>query len=73
MKKLTRRDFLKGAAAGAVSLSALPLLSACSGKEAPSPVSDASIAWDKEADIVVVGTGTVITAALAPMSWGPSR
>ncbi len=78
MKKLTRRDFLKGAAAGAVSLSALPLLSSCSSKGGPSPTpsqdpvpSQASaLSWNHEADIVVVGTGTVITAALAANELG---
>lgn len=63
MKKLSRREFLKGTAAGAVSLSALSLLSACSDNEPQAQGN--SIKWDKEADVVVVGTGTVITAAIA--------
>lgn len=63
MKKLSRREFLKGTAAGAVSLSALSLLSACSDNGGTAQADN--IKWDKEADVVVVGTGTVITAAIA--------
>lgn len=77
MKKLSRREFIKGAAAGAVSLAGAGLLASCAKEESsptpavvPTPGQPNAINWDHEADIVVVGTGTVITAALAAAENG---
>lgn len=64
-KKLSRRDFLKGTAAAALSLSALPLLHVQA-----SAASDDTISWDYEADVVVVGTGTVAVGAVAAVDSG---
>lgn len=52
MKKVNRRDFLKGAAAGALSVSAMGLLGSSIAMGAETPA-----AWDYEADVVVVGLG----------------
>lgn len=85
MKKLSRREFVKSVAAGAIGLSALPILSACSTTEKTSettpetnpettpetiPEATAAVEWDHETDIVVVGTGTAIIAALAAADKG---
>ncbi|MCI9402378.1 MAG: FAD-binding protein [Oscillospiraceae bacterium] len=60
-KKLSRRDFLKGSAAGTASLAMAGLLSACGSKD-PAPTSDAPVtpppaSYDKEVDFLVVGYG----------------
>ena len=57
---LNRRQFLGGAAAGTVALGA-------SGLAACSPQAEASkeAAWDHEFDVVVIGSGTGLVAALA--------
>ncbi len=82
MKKLSRRDFLKGAAASAASVSVLSLMGCASGdagtteaeKQTEKQTENLSetkanvgetVAWDYEADAVVVGTGTAIIAAIA--------
>ncbi len=67
MNSLSRRQFLKGAAAGTVSLAATSLLGACSqNSESTQPVPKASAAdecyeksvtWDAEYDVIVVGYG----------------
>lgn len=69
-KDLSRRDFLKGAAAGAASVATFGVLSACSDTSNASTASDASAAsnpaaasptdagsWDAEYDVIVVGYG----------------
>lgn len=66
MGDLSRRSFLKGAALGAMGVTAMsagvPLAALAEEKK--------SMAWDAEADVVVVGTGTVITAAIAASENG---
>jgi 3-oxo-5alpha-steroid 4-dehydrogenase len=64
--RVTRRDLIKGAAAGAVALSGAGALSGC-GPTIPSKL---PAKWDREADVVVVGFGaagaaTAIEAARA--------
>ncbi len=71
MKKLSRRDFIKGVAAfGAASLAT------AAGIQNAAPAyaeENSELKWDKEADIVVVGTGTVITAAIAANEFGADK
>ena len=64
-KQLSRRDFLKGTAVAALSFSALPLLHVEASAE-----SDKTVSWDYEADVVVVGTGTVAVGAVAAVDAG---
>jgi 3-oxo-5alpha-steroid 4-dehydrogenase len=57
-EKITRRDFLKGAAAGAVAVAAGGVLASCGTASSNLPKK-----WDKEADVVVVGYGGAGAAA----------
>jgi len=63
MSNLSRRNFLKGAALGALGMTAMSAGVALAEDKT-------GIAWDAEADVVVVGTGTVITAAIAASENG---
>lgn len=65
MSNLSRRDFLKGAALGLTGV-ALGGMTAVAEEKS-------GIAWDDEADVVVVGSGTVITAALAANEFGAAK
>lgn len=68
MKTISRRDFLKGAAAfGVAGLAGSSLLQVSASADEKDEIS-----WDAEADVVVVGTGTVITAAIAAADMGAS-
>ena len=69
--KLSRRQFLKGTAAGAVGLAALGVFpSAAVAQEA---AQEKAIEWDYEADVVVIGTGgSGLPAALKAMEDGAS-
>lgn len=69
MKNLSRRDFLKGT----VALGAAGLAGAVLGEPAARAEDSDPISWDAEAEIVVVGTGTVITAAIAAAEFGAER
>ncbi len=64
-KQLSRRDFLKGTAAAALSVSALPFLQVGASAD-----HNEEITWDYEADVVVVGTGTVVIGAIAAVEFG---
>lgn len=64
-KTISRREFLKGAAVGAVGVASAGLLGACSttaqGNSAANPagkIFNEPAKWDYEADVVVIGTGT---------------
>lgn len=65
---VSRRNFLKKTAMIGAGLAAAGSLQAC----APAKASDASsdVKWDKEVDVVVVGSGTVAIAALAAKDAG---
>ena len=66
MKNISRRDFIKGAAAfGIAGMAGMAGLSGTAKAEAADEMK-----WDMEADVVVVGTGTVITAAIAAADLG---
>lgn len=74
-KGMGRRDFLKAAALSGVTLGAAGMLAGCAPKEqegaAPSgAVAGGDVAWDKEANVVVVGSGTGAFAALAAKKLG---
>jgi len=60
--KLSRRDFVKGAAAGATLLTGAGALAGC-GTAAPAPLAGMPEEWDDEADVVVVGLGGAGAAA----------
>jgi len=66
--RISRREFVKGAALGAGALAGASALVSCGPAAAtPSVVPEK---WDKEVDVVVVGTGTVLVGALAAYDAG---
>lgn len=69
--ELTRRSFLKGAAAlgGAISIGALV---GCTDGKGEDRGSSSGVTWDKGADVVVVGGGTGQGAAVAAAHAGMS-
>jgi succinate dehydrogenase/fumarate reductase flavoprotein subunit/uncharacterized protein with FMN-binding domain len=57
-KKLSRRDFLKGAAVGATGVAAVGVLGACASEpDASASTPDAAVNWDAEYDVIVLGYG----------------
>ncbi|HAE60948.1 MAG TPA: flavoprotein [Eubacteriaceae bacterium] len=60
-KGISRRDFIKGAAAGTIGMATMGVLGACS----QSSTSADDIKWDKEAEVVIVGGGGTGVAAAA--------
>ncbi len=68
---LSRRDFIKGTAAGALGLATMGVLGACgNGTPEEKPI---DIKWDKETQVVVVGSGgTGVSAALEAARAGAS-
>ncbi|ETA82184.1 FAD-dependent oxidoreductase [Youngiibacter fragilis] len=58
---ISRRDFLKGAAASAVGAATIGVLGACT-QDDKTPAS--SIKWDKETDVLIVGGGGTGVAAM---------
>lgn len=60
-KKVSRRDFLKGSAAGVASVAALGLLGACTKTPSKGTTSDEK--FDKEVDFLIVGYGLAGEAA----------
>lgn len=65
-QRISRRSFVAGAATMAGAAAAV----ATGGPARADEAAGADVAWDKEADIVVVGTGTVAVAALAALEYG---
>ena len=65
MSNLTRRDFLKGATLGLTGVMLGGMNVVAEEKE--------GIAWDAEADVVVVGSGTAVTAAVAANEFGAEK
>lgn len=58
MKKLSRRDFIKGAAASAALVTAGSVLSACANESSNSQEGNKeSVAWDMETDVLIIGAG----------------
>ena len=60
--KVSRRDFVKGAAAGATFLAGASAMTSC-GSAAPVPASGLPEKWDGEADVVIAGFGGAGAAA----------
>jgi urocanate reductase len=95
-RRISRKEFVKGAALGAGALAGVGALASCApaatpapttapgGTAAPAPtcppaaectpcaVSGVPQTWDKEADVIVVGTGTGTVAAVAAVDSGAS-
>jgi NADPH-dependent 2,4-dienoyl-CoA reductase/sulfur reductase-like enzyme len=66
LKRVSRRGFLKGAAVAAPGVAATNLFSAQSKEPSPSAVK-----WDKEADVVILGTGFAgLSAAITAKDAG---
>ncbi len=65
-KPTSRRKFIKGAAVGVAAAATVGVLGSCA-TTAESGLPDK---WDKEVDVVVVGTGTVNAAALSAHDGG---
>jgi succinate dehydrogenase/fumarate reductase flavoprotein subunit len=73
---LSRRDALKGAALAGLGVLGMGMLSACgpsdgdesSGGSGATTATD--ISWDKEVDVAVIGSGTVVIAAIAASELG---
>lgn len=67
-----RRDFLKASAVvgtGAIAAATLAAQTA-SAKDVPAGGAVSDVAWDKETDVVVAGSGTAAMAALSAMGLG---
>ena len=70
-KKISRREFVKGAAVGAGALAGTSVLASCAPAAAPSGSAELPAKWDKEADVVVVGGGgTGCAAAMSAAEAG---
>ncbi len=70
--KMSRRDFVKGAAIGAGLLTGASALAGCGTAAAPA-ASGIPDQWDKEADVVIIGGGgTGIVAAIEAAEAGSS-
>lgn len=73
---INRRSFIKGAALSGLGLGAAALVAGCAPQSAEdaqgagSLAATGDIAWDKEVDVLVVGSGTGALAALAAKSYG---
>ena len=69
-KSISRRDFLKGAAASTLGLAAVGMLGGCSSEDSPK-ASASTISWTKETDVLIVGAGgTGVCAAAAAAEAG---
>ena len=67
----SRRNFLKKSTMVSVGVAAGTVLSACSPKEAVAGKD--AVKWDKEVDVLVVGSGTVVAAAIAAKDAGAEK
>ena len=57
MKKLSRRDFIKGAASSAAIVAAGGLLTACASEPTNDNTPAPSRTWDLETDVLILGAG----------------
>jgi flavocytochrome c len=70
-RRVSRRDFVKGAAAGATILTGAGALAACGTTAAPGVAPGVPESWDRETDVVIVGYGGAgATAAIAARDAG---
>ncbi len=65
-KSLSRRDFLKGAAAGAGALALVGL----AGKETQAHEVNVPAGWDLESDVLIIGSGGGMAAAIEALNGG---
>lgn len=70
--RITRRDFVKGAALGAGAVTGLSGLTGCSPAAEPTAPSGTPQEWDQEVDVVFVGTGTALLGAVKAADAGAS-
>ena len=63
-EKVSRRGFLQGALAAGAATAATAGLTACSGQTTD------KIKWDREVDVVVLGSGTVVSSAIVAAHAG---
>jgi succinate dehydrogenase/fumarate reductase flavoprotein subunit len=70
-RTISRRDFLKSTATGAAGVAAAGVLGACATGSAAGGARLPP--WDKEVDVLVVGSGTVAFAALACKEYGAQK
>jgi NADPH-dependent 2,4-dienoyl-CoA reductase/sulfur reductase-like enzyme len=72
-KKISRREFVKGAAVGAGALAGTGVLASCAPAAAPGASAELPASWDKEVDVVVVGGGGAgCNAAMSAAEAGAS-
>lgn len=72
-KNISRKDFIKGSAAGVLGLASAGLMNGLTAGAEESESAGSSIEWDYEADVVVIGTGGAgLPAALKAMEDGAS-
>jgi len=72
-QKISRRQFIKVAAAGSATVGSVAVLGACGDQPAPAEGTQASslpAKWDKEVDVVVVGAGVGLAAAIEAADAG---
>jgi succinate dehydrogenase/fumarate reductase flavoprotein subunit len=71
---MTRGDFFKAAAFAALGVAGLGSLAACGPGSTGTPQGSAdvpNIQWDREVDVLVVGSGTAVAGALAAKNLSP--
>lgn len=66
--QVSRRDFIKGAAVGVAGVAAMGALANCTTE--PAPAGSVPKKWDKQTDVVVVGTGCGLSAAIQAKTAG---
>jgi flavocytochrome c len=69
-RRMSRREFVKGAAVGAGAVTGLSALAGCSSSAGSAPASGAPEKWDREVDVVFVGAGTALLGAVKAADLG---
>ena len=59
-RRMSRREFVKGAAVGAGAVTGLSALAGCSSSGGSAPASGAPEKWDREVDVVFVGADAAL-------------
>lgn len=71
---ISRRNFMKAAALGAVSVSVAGGLAACGAQKSESPQSTSGASWDEEFDVIVCGGGGAgLVAAYSALENGAEK
>ena len=71
---VSRRNFMKAAALGAVSVSVAGGLAACGAQKSESPQSTSGASWDEEFDVIVCGGGGAgLVAAYSALENGAEK